>query len=117
MNLQQTVEEILGRSVSQSEAEKFANEQFGLLSTYLKPKEMRFYVLPVDEYLLDIYVQRINEWKNFELKNGVLHKDAEEFITLCEQEGTVYSLDGFVTLCNNGGEEIGNSWLYNTDKY
>lgn len=36
MNLQQTVSEILKRDVSIEEAKDFANDQFGVLSTYLK---------------------------------------------------------------------------------
>jgi hypothetical protein len=36
MNLQQTVSKILGKEVTTEEAKQFANDQFGILATYLR---------------------------------------------------------------------------------
>ncbi len=61
MTLQQTVEDILGRPVTLEEAKDFANDNFGLLSLYLRTK-WRLKEMPIDlEEYLEIHYDIVQE--------------------------------------------------------
>jgi hypothetical protein len=122
MTLEKTVSEILKRDVSIDEAKQFASDQFGLIFTYLREKhrekETRVFVLDASELPEDSTTSAhdIQNWLSYEEIHGKITSEAEDFIKLCEERGTTYSLYGFHEAFNFG--YIGaNDYIYITNKY
>lgn len=98
MNLVQTVSKILNREVTKEEAMEFTLNQYGVLTTFNReweakanpPKEKKVYALNVTD-----------------LEIGFEEMTDDEFMSLCEEQGGVYSLNGFQSAFNE--EEISSS--------
>lgn len=79
-------------------------------------KEKRVYVVNVDKIPADWNFSGydISSWKNLD---GKLPQKAKDFIKFAEENGSVYTLDGFMDAVNIG-ETIGrNDYIFITDKY
>lgn len=79
-------------------------------------KEYRVYLLPTDINKF-INAQEIESWIAFEKECGKICKDAEEFITLCEKNGTVHTLISFQNLANYEHIGLDYNWIYITNNY
>jgi len=89
MTLVETVSQILNKDVSLDEAKDFANNQFGVLSSFLRKRfETRVYI--IDKGIKGIDYD----------ENPVLWSD-EDFIEVAETDGNVYSLEGFKRTFND----------------
>lgn len=124
MNFVEFMSKIFNRSLSLKEAQELINTQFGLVMAYIdqqnfkKIKEFRVYIVSVDyEFNFFVNANIINEWKNEEKLKGKLCKDAKTFIEVAENNGMVYSLDGFNNGLNLELQSNENLWFYITDKY
>lgn len=123
MNLVEVVSDILKREVSLPEAQLFASDNFGVLTTYLreknKPKETRVYFANCDdiEYSEEINCQAIENWTHYEEIHKKLCPDAEKFILECEGFGGVCTLETFQNAINRNEINIDNSFFYITNNY
>lgn len=123
MNLENTVSRILKREVSIIEAKDFASTQFGVLTAWLKenllkPKEYRVYILDVDiEADFDINAYEVENWVLYQERHEKLTTEAEKFISLCEEQGEVYSLNGFQNALNIEDININNNFIFITNCY
>lgn len=78
-------------------------------------KEFRVYVIEADEYDTNAY--DIENWTNISDTDSELPTDAIEYITECEEIGSVYSLRGFQNACNLEDIHINNSFIFITNLY
>jgi hypothetical protein len=122
MTLQQTVSVILKKEVTLEEAKDFAANQFGVLTAFIEkmkePKEMRVYVMSADyDFDFDISGYEIENWVGYQEQHNKLPSNAEKFIEVCENNGTVYSMYGFHQAFNIE-ESIGtNDYVFITNFY
>jgi hypothetical protein len=88
-------------------------------------KELRVYVCPIFEpyfkYLKTINMPKddcgaymIDRWTK---SDGELPPEALAFLTLCEESGSVYSLEGFQSAINRDYLNLTESYVFITDKY
>lgn len=125
MNLQQTVSKILNKKVSSQESKDFAAEQYGTLCAFNRelyrkanpPKETRVYVLSSDvDFPFDMSGYEIENWLLYAEAHGRLTDEAEVFVTMCEEQGSVYSLYGFQRAFNIDDEtSSSNDYIFITD--
>ncbi len=111
MNLQETVSKLSKKEVSLEFAKEFANTQFGTLTAYLKPKEIKVFVCDLDmiEAISNVNAESISNWDGNE-------DEAKEFIEVAKQEGSVYSLEGFQNTINND-VNFSESYVFITNNY
>lgn len=88
-------------------------------------KETRVYVCPIEEpyfkFIKEINIppndcgaNMLERWSENE---GDLPPEALEFITLCEENGSVYSLQGFQFAINRDYINLTESYVFFTNKY
>lgn len=80
-------------------------------------QEYRVYVLETDTPGVYISGYDLENWKNYEDEKSELLEEAKEFISLCEQNGGVYSLTGFMDALNFEEVNVDNLWVYITNNY
>jgi len=88
-------------------------------------KEYRVYVFDYKKYLEDWYKHfenhvdgvLIEDFYYHEQAFGTLLPEAETFISLCEQDGKVYTLEAFSTELNNDNINTDNYLFYITNNY
>ena len=78
-------------------------------------KEFRVYILSADNFDTNGY--EIENWKAFEQETNRLDDKTLEFISVCKEEGVVYSLNGFQNALNRKEINITNKLVYITNKY
>lgn len=65
---------------------------------------------------LDIDGHKIEAWVDYEIRNNRLTDEAEMFIKMCYEKGTIYSLKSFVESINLNEINTDNMWVYITNK-
>lgn len=81
-------------------------------------KEFRVYTINADDLGdLNISAHDIKDWDLYQDYYNKLTQQAEEFINICEQKGSVYSLDGFMIAFNLDQTISQNDYIFITNNY
>jgi hypothetical protein len=76
-------------------------------------KEMRVFIADADDLEMVINAYLLEDWA----EQTTLPKEAIEFITHCENQGSVYSLEGFIMGLNLDEVTTDNKFIFITNKY
>jgi len=82
-------------------------------------KELRAYVINANNIPHDFNMSgySILDWVSYEEQHGRLTDEAERFIQLCEKNGGVYSLYGFMQAINVSDIILLNDYVFITRAY
>lgn len=92
------------------------HRDMSMLFSGAQPKETRVYVVNTDNFSVD-GAYEIEEWKNYEKCGDALPEKAHKFMEFAEQEGTVFTLDGFENAINFEELSCENNWIFITKAY
>ena len=87
-----------------------------IIKTGEAPKEVRVFVLSANEIQID-GGYAIDSWNDYEQAGDPLPEEAQKFIKLAEEKGTVYSLKGFMVAYNINEEVGANDYVFITKTY